>query len=253
MLLSFGLSVQPTLADCKSDDAENSDFPESLVTTEIYQHTQSAWYDDATERYAHGVLGDAIEPSTLMVRDKKGCTHSVILDQEHVFEDLAPRLADIDQDSDPEVITIRSHQNYGAQVAIYKLAEGKLNLLTTTPYIGTSNRWLAPVGIADFNNDGDMDIAFVDRPHLAKTLRVWSYTDEELQQVASKAGYSNHRIGEAFISGGIKACDGKTTMVTADAYWTRILETTLEGEQLLSKDIGEFNGSDSLEQALQCK
>lgn len=252
LLLISGLSAQPTLADCKSDNAKNSDFPESLVTTEMYQHTQSAWYDDATKRYAHGVLGDAIEPSTLMVRDDKGCTHSIILDQEHVFEDLAPRLADIDQDSDPEIITVRSHQNYGAQIAVYKLTEGTLNLLTTTPYIGTSNRWLAPVGIADFNSDGDMDIAFVDRPHLAKTLRVWSYTNGKLQQVANKAGYSNHRIGEAFISGGIKSCDGKTTMITADAYWTRILETTLEGEQLFSRDIGEFNGTDSFNQALQC-
>ena len=251
LLLITGFSIQPAMADCQSDAADASDFPESLVSVEITDKTQSAWYDDATKRYAHGVLGDAVEPSTLKVKDQKGCTHSIILDQEHVFEDLAPRLADIDQDSDAEIITIRSHQNYGAQIAVYKLGDDGINLLTTTPYIGTSNRWLAPVGIADFNNDGDMDIAFVDRPHLAKTLRIWSYTDGELQQIASKPGYSNHRIGEAFISGGIKTCNGKTTMITADAYWSRVLETTLDGEQLVSNDIGEFNTS-SLESALLC-
>jgi len=89
-----------------------------------------------------------------------------------VFEDIAPRLANLDGVPGNEIITIRSHQNYGAQVAVYQLADNTLKLLASTPYIGTSNRWLAPIGIADLNNDGDMDIAFVDRPHLAKVLRV---------------------------------------------------------------------------------
>lgn len=250
LLLTAGLVIQPVQAECTSDNAADSEFPESLVSNN--RDTLSAWYDDATKRYAHGVLGDAIEPSTLRIKNDD-CTMAVVLDQEHVFEDLAPRLANIDDEPDLEVITIRSHQNYGAQIAVYKLTENKIRLLASTPYIGTSNRWLAPVGIADFNNDGDIDIAFIDRPHLAKTLSVWSYTDGELIPVASKPGYSNHRIGEAFISGGIRTCNGKTTMITADAYWTRVLETTLDGDQLDSTDIGKFSGTKSLEDALVCR
>lgn len=252
LLLSALFCQSVFAAECLRQDANDSDFPESLVSAQIDSGIQSAWYDDATKRYAHGVLGDAIEPSTLVVTDDQGCTHSVELDEAHVFEDLAPRLADIDQTAGVEVITVRSHQNYGAQVAVYQLSDNKLNLLTSTPYIGTSNRWLAPVGIADFNNDGDMDIAFVDRPHLAKTLRVWSYRDGELTQIASKPGFSNHRIGEDFISGGSKTCDGVTTMITADAYWSRILATTMQDKQLVSVDIGEFTGTDSLDEALLC-
>lgn len=243
----------PSLADCLNHDSTESDFPESLVSANNSSGIHSAWFDDATGRYAHGVLGDAIEPSTLVVRDDNGCTHSVVLDQAHVFEDLAPRLSDIDRVAGVEVITVRSHRDYGAQLAVYQLKANDVKLLATTPYIGTSHRWLAPVGIADFNKDGDMDIAYVDRPHLAKTLRVWSYRNGELQQVASKAGYSNHRIGEDFISGGLKTCDQKVSMVTADASWRRIMETTLEENQLISKDLGAFHGTESLTKALLCE
>lgn len=247
------LTNQPAHAECTDHNFADADFPESKVTTQSTNGIQSAWYDDATDRYAHGVLGDAIEPSTLVITDNKGCTHSIVLDQAHVFEDLAPRLTDIDGVSGVEVITIRSHRNYGAQIAVYKFADNTLTLATSTPYIGTSNRWLAPIGIADLNNDGDIDIAFVDRPHLAKVLRVWSYHDGELQQVASEAGYSNHKIGEDFISGGIRTCNGKVTMITADARWNRILETTLQDNRLISKDIGAFEGTESLSNALLCE
>lgn len=169
-----------------------------------------------------------------------------------MFEDIQTRLADIDQHPGDEVITIRSHQNYGAQIAIYQLADGGLELLTQTPYIGKANRWLAPVGIAGFNNDGDIDIAFVDRSHLAKNLRIWTYRNGELRQTASRRGYSNHRIGEDFISGGIKSCEGKTTMITADVGWQRILATTLENDELITQDIGPFEGAASFEQAMKC-
>ena len=253
MLAVAGLSGEPALSDCQSSDPTVSDFPDSLVTMLNSSGIQSAWYDDATDRYAHGVLGDAIEPSTLVVKDEKGCTLSVVLDQKHVFEDLAPRLANVDGIPGNEVITIRSHREFGAQVVIYQLSENEIKLLASTPYIGTSNRWLAPVGIADFNNDGDMDIAYVDRPHLAKTLRVWSYRDGKLHQIANKRGYSNHRIGEDFISGGLKSCDENVAMITADSSWNRILETTLKDNQLSSRDIGEFQGPESLSSALQCE
>jgi hypothetical protein len=74
-----------------------------------------------------------------------------------------------------------------------------------------------------------------------------------LQEIASRRGYSNHRIGEDFISGGIKSCAGKTTMITADASWQRILASTLEdNDQITTQDIGPFKGSESFEMALRC-
>ena len=250
-LLSIYLFSSPASA-CESLKSDDSDFPESAAQSSSETGIATAWYDGGTGRYRHGVLGDAIEPSILRVTSTAGCTYSVELGRPHVFEDIQTRLADINQQPGDEVITIRSHQDYGAQIAIYQLDDGGLELLTETPYIGTANRWLAPVGIADFNNDGDIDIAFVDRPHLAKTLRIWTYRDGELQQIASRRGYSNHRIGENFISGGIKSCEGKTMMITADVGWQRILATTLENDELITQDIGPFEGAASFEQAIKC-
>lgn len=251
-LLSISLISQYASA-CDSLNPEQSDFPESATQSSSDTGIAKAWYDGGTGRYRHGVLGDAIEPSILRVTSSSGCTYSVELGRPHVFEDIQTRLADIDRQPGDEVITIRSHENYGAQIAVYQLTSSGLALLTETPYIGTPNRWLAPVGIADFNNDGDMDIAFVDRPHLAKTLRVWTYRDGELQEIVSRQGYSNHRIGEDFISGGIKTCDGITAMITADAGWQRILASTIDNNGLISTtDIGPFEGTESIENALQC-
>ena len=130
------------------------------------------------------------------------------------------------------------------------IKSGLIDVLITDRF--TAERLVKPVGIADFNNDGDLDIAFVDRPHLAKTLRVWSYRDGELQQIASRSGYSNHRIGEDFISGGIKTCNNKTMMITADVGWSRILATVLENDELITQDIGPFEGAASFEQAMRC-
>ncbi len=238
-------------AACPSS-ANSSDFPESLVTSADSVGIESAWYDGATDRYSHGVLGDAIEPSILSVSVNTPCDVSVTLNTDHVFEDIAPRLADVDGEPGAEVVTVRSHRKKGAQIAIYALVDNSLQLLATTPYIGTANRWLAPVGIADFDNDGYTDIAFVDRPHLAKVLRVWSYQNGELVEVASSAGYSNHKIGQDFISGGIRNCGATTEMITADNQWTKVLATSLIDGELISKVVGEFKNTDSLSEALQC-
>ena len=259
LLLMPLMSAGPAYAACKQSNPADSDFPQSIVEARITETDSgntliaNAWYDGATDRYAHGVLGDAIEPSSLSVTDSDGCTVTAELNKEHVFEDLAPRLANLDGKPGTEIVTIRSHQNYGAQIAVYQLTDNKLEVLASTPYIGTANRWLAPVGIADFNNDGDMDIAFVDRPHLAKVLRVWSFRDNELVQIANKSGYSNHKIGEDFISGGIKDCGDTVSMITADARWRRIMETKMQNNELVSEDIGAFTGKDSLTQATLCK
>jgi len=259
LLLMPLMSAGPAYAACKQSNPADSDFPQSIVEARITETDSgntliaNAWYDGATDRYAHGVLGDAIEPSSLSVTDSDGCTVTAELNKEHVFEDLAPRLANLDGKPGTEIVTIRSHQNYGAQIAVYQLTDNKLEVLASTPYIGTANRWLAPVGIADFNNDGDMDIAFVDRPHLAKVLRVWSFRDNELVQIANKSGYSNHKIGEDFISGGIKDCGDTVSMITADARWRRIMETKMQNNELVSEDIGAFTGTDSLTQATLCK
>ncbi|PIB25103.1 hypothetical protein BFP76_04615 [Amylibacter kogurei] len=211
----------------------------------------AAKFVEPTKRYAHAVLGDDIEYGALEVRVKSGKnqeTRIITLPKSHVFEDLTPRLADMDGDGDNEVVVIETDVQRGAALAIYD-ENGKI---AETPHIGTSHRWLAPAGIADFNGNGKMDIAYVDRPHLAKIMRIWEFDNGRLKEIAKLQGLTNHRIGEDFISGGVRICDGRAEIITADSSWQRMRATYFIGANLTSKDIGALRDKQSLQSALNC-
>lgn len=161
---------------------------------------REAWYSCETDRYRHGVLGDSIEGGCLVVTDSNGETHRLTLADHHVFEDNTPRIADMDGDGRNDVITIRSDVNSGAGVAIYTLNNGTVVELASSPTIGLRNRWLAPAGIADFNDDGVLDIAWVQTPHIGGILRVWSMIDGEFSELDRLSGFSNHSIGSTRVS-----------------------------------------------------
>lgn len=241
---------------CTVDPASTTAYPASVTVDESAQGAVTrAWYDGPVTRYRHFVLGRNHEPETLWVNaigNRGLCGHALTLDDDHVFEDVAPRLADLDGDGTNEVIVTRSHVNRGAQLAIYRWTGSDLTLAATTPYIGRRHRWLAVIGVADLDGDGAMEIAYVDRPHLARTLRVWRFADGALSEVATASGHTNHRIGEAHISSGIRACSGDLELVTADTGWTRILATRFEGGTLRTRDIGPWS-PEGLSAALSCR
>lgn len=207
----------------------------------------SADYAAPTDRYAHGILGDAIEWGRLQITTDTG-VRNFTLPQDRVFEDVAPRLADVDGDGTPEVVVVETLATAGAQLAVYD-ETGKI---AATPHIGRTNRWLAPIGIADLDGDGLVEIAYIDRPHLAKTLRVWRYVNGELQPIADLPGLTNHRIGERDIGGGIRNCGDGPEMITASADWSRVKATVLSNGQLTTRDIGRHLDRGSFATALAC-
>jgi hypothetical protein len=209
---------------------------------------KSASFSEPTSRYTHGVLGDSIEFGAIVL----GVGTSEIqftLPIDHVFEDLEPRLIDVDGDQDFEVVVVETDMRLGAALAIYD-ETGKL---AETPHIGRSHRWLAPIGGADLDGDGHIELSYIDRPHLAKTLRVWRYRNGSLEPVSDLPGLTNHRIGEDFISAGIRDCGEGPEIITANANWSRVMATQLRNGQLESREIGEFKARESLTRALDCK
>lgn len=217
------------------------------ATTACAETIVSAQYTDPTDRYAHGILGDAIEWGTLVITTDTG-TRRFTLSQDRVFEDVAPRLLDLDNDGTPEVVVIETLASKGAQLAIYD-ATGKIAF---TPHIGRTNRWLAPIGAADLDGDGAIEIAYVDRPHLAKTLRVWRYEGGAMTHVADLEGLTNHRIGEADIGGGIRDCGDGPEMITANSDWRNVMATTLVDGQLSTRVLGDHIDRGSFATALSC-
>ena len=224
--------------------------------TGVAQVITEAAYVEPTDRYPHGVLGDAIEHATLRVTFSDGRQASVRWPDTIVFEDISPRLVDLDGDGAPEVIVVESHERRGARLAVYAANAGRLRLSASTPFIGTRFRWLAPVGAADLDGDGAIEIAYVDRPHLAKTLRIWRYGRDgagvELAPVAEVAGVTNHRIGEVDIAGGIRSCDEVPEMIVASADWTRLVAVRLQDGRLTQRDIGPHRNRSSFDRAMSC-
>lgn len=208
----------------------------------------SARFAEPTDRYSHGVLGDAIEFGALELTLLDGRRLKFTLPESRVFEDLRPRLADINGDGNPEVVVIETSMDQGAQLAIYS-ETGKL---AATPFIGRAFRWLAPVGIADFDGDGSIELAYIEKPHLSKILRVWRLVGAEMRQVANLSGLTNHKIGQDFISGGIRDCNGRVEMITVDANWTKVMATKLAEGRLVTKSLSPFTGQKSLQAALIC-
>lgn len=234
----------PVLGQDKSPAAEKFCSGGQSRCFEAYNAT----FIGPTDLYRHGVLGDDLEWSGLLLTGPQKSDTFLISLTDEVFEDVAPRLADLDGDGVPEAVVVQSHPDKGAQLAIYS-RKGKI---AATPYIGTRYRWLAPVGIADFNGDGDMDVAYVDRPHLAKTLRVWSFRNAALIEIAALKGVTNHRIGEDTITSGIRHCDGRPEMILTDGNRENILSVFFENGTLTWQTLGPYTGPESVIQPLAC-
>ena len=195
----------------------------------------SASYAEPTQRYQHGVFGETEEWGALAFGLSDGRRMILRLPETRVFEDIAPRLADVDGDGAPEMVVVETDLSLGARLAIYDEA----GFVAATPFIGQTHRWLAPIGVADLDGDGLVELAYIDRPHLARLLRVWRFQDGTLVEVAQVEGLTNHRLGDPAISGGLRDCGEGLEMITADAQWSRLVASRLVGGRIESRVLSE--------------
>lgn len=216
-----------------------------------------AEYAEPTGRYDHGILGDAIEWGALKLTVDTcfGCETPAIrkfvirLPENRVFEDVAPRIVKVVGEGSVEVMVVETDLAKGARLALYD--EG--GLITATPFIGRTHRWLAPIGAADLDGDGHVEIAYVDRPHLARTIRVWRYRDETLKLVGELPGYTNHRIGESDIAGGIRDCGNGPELIVADQDWQNVVAIKMNRGEFSAKTLFPHAGRASFTKALDCR
>ncbi len=219
------------------------------------QKIVAAAYVDPTGAYGHGALKDG-EYAGLELRYADGSGDIFRFDGA-VFEDTAPRLHDFDGDGAPEVVAVLSGFEVGAMVMVFGHDGAAVRPLGQTAAIGERHRWLAIAGIADFDGDGHDEIAYVDRPHLAKTLRlvrvVLGDGAASFTPVASATGLSNHRYGAEMTEGGVRACPGAApVIVTADADWREVVETGLKTGRLVSTPVARYEGPESFTPFLAC-
>lgn len=189
----FYLCLMFILNSCNKPEIKPDALPENQVAIDSISGME-AKYILPTSKYDHGILGDEIEAGGLML-NYKNRTHILELDSNLVFEDIQPRLFDFDLDGSPEIITILTHINLGASVAIYQLKNASITKYAQSAYIGRSHRWLNIAEIGDFDQNGQFEIIWVSTPHIGGVLKVGRIINDEITVLDSISGVSNHKIG----------------------------------------------------------
>lgn len=190
------ICLRDTDARPDREAAPTGGLPDGAVARAAAGDIRRAWYIRPTTRYAHAVLGDAVEAGGLAVETAQGLRLDFVLDEAHVFEDITPRIVDLDGDGANEVVAIRSSLTDGAAIAVYGLREGGLRLLDASAEIGRANRWLNVAAIADLFGIGRPVLAWVETPHIGGTLKMATFADGRLAiRGETVAGVSNHAIG----------------------------------------------------------
>jgi hypothetical protein len=178
----------------------------------------AARYAEPVERYGHYALGRPHEYARLVASTDAGGELALELPRDEVFEDLEPRLVRLADDAPPLLLTIVSARASGSRLALVGLEEGALEVVAESEPIGTTNRWLNPVGVADLDGDGEGEIAAVTTPHIGGVLRVHRRRDARLVEIASLGGFSNHVYGSLELDLSRPArIDGRMQLLVPDA------------------------------------
>lgn len=187
LLISLALT---TIANAASAQ-DMSKLPDGEITR---SGRYSAWLVGPTNIYAHGALGDAIEAGGFVI-EQNGSRLLFRLPADQVFEDRRVRLADVDGDGSPEALIVRADLTRGASLVLYKIKEDSIELMAESEPIGQRNRWLNPVGIADFSGSGELLAAAVVTPHLSGSLRFYRIEGKRLVNLGGIDGVTNHING----------------------------------------------------------
>ena len=216
-----------------------------------------------TDRYAHGVLGDAIEAAAIewvsVCDDTSG---RIEISEPDVIEGVAPILADIDDDGATEVLVTLSNSSGGARLVAYEL-DG--SLLAESAPIGQGNRWRNQLAVAAFGPAGEIEIVDVQTPHIGGILQSFQLVEVDgsasLERVAASGGrFTSHPIGTRNLDMGIALdanLDGSMDVLiatferdrliamsrsTGDGGWEQVAEVALPG--ILTSNVAVSDSSE---------
>lgn len=213
------------------------------------------------QSYGHNILGDTQEWANLSlewgpVADPSFTGDAPLLIMRlaagSIFEDVAPRIIELNDDPLPEVLVVNSQTGQGARLLILDVNPDGVSSIAG-PFIGQQNRWYAPLGVRDLDGDGRVEVAWIDRPHLARVLRIAQVQGSRLVEVDALDGLTNHRIGEDDIAGGIRDCGQGAEMIVATANWSQLVAVRWDGAAFERSVLGRDTSRAAFASAMACK
>ena len=153
----------------------------------------SVYLAEPTDRYRHGVLGDAIEAAAIeiLAAEDEALETRIELESD-VVEGRSALLGDADGDGSEEILVTQSEDRAGARLVLYD-RDGEL--VGESSSVGRGNRWRSQIAIAPVGPEGEIEIIDVHTPHLGRTIEWFRLQGDELVRVAQRDGFTNHVLG----------------------------------------------------------
>ena len=149
--------------------------PDALPGSHVATGTNGilrAWLAEPTQRFDASAIGASVA-ATLVVEDHTTRDYRFEAGLDEGFEDLRPRIADIEGQGIDTIFTVKSSREQGASLIALRLeAEGLLRIVAATPPVGHPFGWLNPAGVADFTGEGRKAVAIVRTPGAEGQLQI---------------------------------------------------------------------------------
>lgn len=161
-------------------------------------------------RYAHGILGDAVEATelTLFERHSLKVRSRLRLSDPLVFEDLQARPVRLTDYRDVLAV-VRSSPSGGGALALVEGSGNTLTFRAVGPDFGQPSRWLAPVV-------GFGQLWAVRTPHIGGQLVRYTPVGDTLKASAPFGDLSNHSIGSRNLNEAVLSAPNRLVVPSQD-------------------------------------
>jgi hypothetical protein len=179
--------------DASSDRLEINALPDARILSDEAERV--LLLTDPTARYRHGVLGDAVEASSITLVETKPTPRVLLkipISAPEVVEGLSPIWFDLTGDGKREIIVTLSSASQGSRIVVF---DESGELVASGPPIDQGFRWRHQLAAVGSGGSKKPQIVSVRTPHIGGVFELYQLDGDVLTIVDQMPGYSSHIIG----------------------------------------------------------